>query len=97
MRQNEREEREMTSEERAVIEAAEVFAQSMANPNEFPTLRCADNLWHAVFALRAARATPPAPEPKTREVRIAVAIDTNGNAGVARILNIKKSKRENKQ
>jgi hypothetical protein len=27
--------------------------------------------------------TPPAPEPETREVRIAVAIDTNGNAGVA--------------
>ena len=85
MRQNEREEREMTNEERAVIEAAEVFAQSMVNVNasELPTLRIAGELWNAVLALRAARATPPAPEPGTREVRIAVVIDTSGNAGVA--------------
>jgi len=36
-----------------------------------------------VIAWRKTRATPPAPEPETREVRIAVVIDTNGNAGVA--------------
>jgi len=75
----------MTNEERAVIEAAEVFAQSMVNVNasELPTLRIAGELWNAVLALRAARATPPAPEPETREVRIAVVINVIGHTGVA--------------
>ena len=81
MRQNEREEREMTSEERAVIEAADEFVQWMSGSNT--GILNSSRLIDAVMAWRAAPATPPAPEPETREVRIAVAIDTNGNAGVA--------------
>ena len=82
MRQNEREEREMTSEERAVIEAAEEIVQWVTS-NDAQASLTSSRLCDAVLALRAARATPPGPEPETREVRIAVAIDTNGNAGVA--------------
>jgi hypothetical protein len=74
MRQNEREEREMTSEELAVIEAARKYNETLDTTD-----------WVAFLAAASALppATPPAPEPETREVRIAVAIDRNGNAGVA--------------
>jgi len=81
MRQNDRKEHKMTNEERAVIEAADEFVQWMSGSNT--GILNSSRLIDAVLALRAARATPPAPEPETREVRIAVAIDTNGNAGVA--------------
>jgi hypothetical protein len=82
MKQNEREEYKMTNEERAVIEAAEEIVQWVTS-NDARASLTSSRLCAAVLALRAARATPPAPAPETREVRIAVAIDTNGNAGVA--------------
>jgi len=81
MKQNDREEHKMTNEERAVIEAADECVQWMSGSNT--GILNISRLIDAVTAWRAARATPPAPEPGTREVRIAVAIDTNGNAGVA--------------
>jgi len=74
MKQNDRKEHKMTSEERAVIEAARKY-------NE--TLDTTDWVAFLDAALALPPATPPAPEPETREVRIAVVIDTNGNAGVA--------------
>ena len=76
MKQNNREEREMTNEERAVIEAADEFVQWMSGSNT--GILNSSRLIDAVMAWRAAPATPPGPEPGTREVRIAVVIGSNG-------------------
>ena len=82
MKQNDRKEREMTNEERAVIEAA--ASVIVCKENFYFQLKALKQLESALCALE--NATPPAPEPETREVRIAVAIDTNGNHGVLVVL-----------
>jgi len=74
MRQNEREEHKMTNEERAVIEAARnAIVQRDTYLSQLEALK---QLELALCAL--ANATPPGPEPGTREVRIAVVIGSNG-------------------
>ena len=78
MRQNEREEREMTSEERAVIEAA--AGVIVCKENFYFQLKALKQLESALCALE--NATPPATKPGHVKVRAAVAVAADGEWAV---------------